>query len=233
MKMSLIQKDRRRMGCSRCSFSGLGWRVSFFEFGERNSGNGNEEGGHCGGKKEQSLTDSETLILPTNKNSTQQVPSHEQQQEDVMQRLVRGRVVDAQQDQPGGAGEGEDEGEGDEDPLAARGVGHEAAAVPQPAVGQQGGVERQRRQHAAGDEERLELVGAHVGDVGDGEAGPHLGVARAVGADEPVEEQAEEHGEPEEARDDGEDPPGQREGHRVVVVFFAWYCSPNRLGGGC
>jgi len=77
--------------------------------------------------------------------------------------------------------------------------------VAEPAVGAEGGIEEERGDDAADDEERLQVRGADVADVGDGSGVGHGGVVRPVGIDGPVDEQAEEHAEPDEARDDGYD----------------------------
>jgi hypothetical protein len=52
--------------------------------------------------------------------------------------------------------------------------------VAQPAVGAKRDIEEQRGEHAARDEERLEVGRAHVADVGDVLALGHGGVVDAV-----------------------------------------------------
>lgn len=74
----------------------------------------------------------------------------------------------------------------------------------QPALGEEGQVEGDGGEDAARDEEGLELLGANVADIGEGLARPDRRVALPVGVDDPVEEHAQEHAEPDEAGEDGE-----------------------------
>lgn len=149
-------------------------------------------------------TDPETLVLPADEHGRQQVPADEQHEEQIMQRRVVHGVVHAQADEPDGADGREEDAQGDEHLLGERLVRHEAAPMPQPALGEEGGVEGEGGEDTARDEERLHLVGADVADVGEGLAVGDGRVASAVRADDPVEEEAEEHAEPDEAREDGE-----------------------------
>ena len=122
-----------------------------------------------------------------------------------MQVRVPRRVEDAQQDQPRGPQNGKRNSQTTQNPLAARRIRDEAAAVPQPAVGGKRQVEKHGGEHAARDEQGLEVVGADVADVGDGLRGRHGPVVHAVLVDDPVEEEGQEGGEPDDARDDGGD----------------------------
>lgn len=122
-----------------------------------------------------------------------------------MQPGVAGRVEDGQQDQADGADDGEEDGEAREHLLTHGRVGHEAALMAQPAVGAERDVEEDGGDDAAGDEERLEPAGADVADVGDALPRCHGGVVLAAPVDDPVQQQAEERAEPDDAGDDGED----------------------------
>ncbi len=119
------------------------------------------------------------------------------------------RVKDAQQDQPSSPENGKRNSQTTQDLLAARGVGDQTTAVPQPAVGGKRQVEEDGGEHAARDEQRLEVVGADVADVGDGLRVRHGPVVHAVLVDDPVEEQRQEGSEPDDARDDGGDLGGE------------------------
>lgn len=122
-----------------------------------------------------------------------------------MQARVAGRVKDGQQDEAGGADDGEDDGQARQDLLAEGGVGDEAAAVAQDAVGEEGQVQENGGEAAAGDEERLELGGADVADVGDALAVLHGAVDLAARVDVPVDQEGEQRGQPEDAGYDGQD----------------------------
>ena len=84
-----------------------------------------------------------------------------------MQLRVSQGVKDGQQNETGCADGGKGDGEPGEDLLRESGVGHEPAPVPQPAVREEGDVEEDGGDGAAGDEERLQLLRAHVADVCD------------------------------------------------------------------
>lgn len=152
------------------------------------------------------VLDAQALVLPANEDGREQVAAHEEEQKEQVEVLVAVGVKDAETDEADGADDGEEDCEAVENLLADGGVGHEAALVAEPAVGKEGEVEEDGGEDAAGDEEGLEVVGADVADVGDGLGRRHGGVDCAVGVDDPVEEHAEEHAEPDEARYDGEDP---------------------------
>lgn len=121
-----------------------------------------------------------------------------------MQAVEAPGIKDAEQDEARGADDGKDNGEDGEGLFAGRGVGDEAARVAEPALGDKGGVEGDSDDDGAGDEEGLELVGANVADEGDGGTVRHGRVVAAAGVDNPVEEEAEEHAEPDEAGEDGD-----------------------------
>lgn len=132
------------------------------------------------------VADAQALVLPADEDGRQQVADDEEAQEDVVQARVAVRVEDGQQDEAHGADERPEDGQPGQDLLARRRVGHQAAAVAQPAVREERGVEEDGGEHAAGDEERLELPGAHVRDVGDRLAVGHGRVDLGVGVDDPV-----------------------------------------------
>lgn len=186
MKASLIQKEERRMRYCRFSTNLLAQatrmciytHIYIYIKGER---------------REKRRTDAQALILPADKDGREPVATDKQKQKDVVQLLVAPGVEDGQQDEAGGADEGEQDAQPDEGALAGRLVAHEAAAVAQPALGEEGQVEEDDGDGGAGDEERLELLRTNVADVGDGAAALHGRVDAAVCVDDPVEEHAEEH----------------------------------------
>lgn len=78
--------------------------------------------------------------------------------------------------------------------------------MPQPPVGEEGRIEEDGRDDAAGDEERLEPVSTGITDVRDGLVLAHTAIVHAVLVDGPVEQQAKEGGKPYDARYYGQDP---------------------------
>lgn len=148
---------------------------------------------------------SEALVLPADKDCGKDVADDEEEEEDVVQLGVAEGVEDGQQDQAGGADEGEEDGEPAEDLLGGGGVGDEAAAVPQPAVGGEGRVEQDGGNDAAGDEEGLEAGGADVADVGNVLRLAHGGIVSPLLIHDPEDEQAEQGGEPHDPGYDGKD----------------------------
>lgn len=158
---------------------------------------------------EKELTNTQIVVLPADEDGGQEVPGNEEQEKDVVRLVVVVRVEDGEEDEAGGADDGEDDADDGEDFFLDGGVGHEAAVVPQPALGGKGQVEEDGGDGGAGDEEGLELAGANVADEGDLVVAAHPRVVRGVCVDDPVEEQAEEHAAPDEAGDDGEDLGGE------------------------
>lgn len=75
----------------------------------------------------------------------------------------------------------------------------------QPSVGEEGEVEKDGRDAAACDKQRLKLGGTNIADVGNVLVGSHGRVVRSMRVDDPVQEQPQEHPQPDEAGDDGED----------------------------
>lgn len=144
-------------------------------------------------------TDTEPLVLPADEDGRQEIAANEEHEEEVMQRRVAHRVIDAEADDADSADKGEEHAQPDEDLLANALVGDEAAGVAQPALSQEGQVEGDGGEDTAGDEERPHLVGADVADEGEGLAVGDGGIAFAVGADDPVEKHTQEHAEPDEA----------------------------------
>lgn len=131
------------------------------------------------------VVDAEALVLGADEDGREQVADDEEAEEDVVQARVAGRVEDAQADEADSADEGPEDGEAREDLFAQRRVGHEAAAVAEPAVREERGVEQHGGEDAARDEERLELAGADVGDVGDHLAVFHGRILFEAGVDDP------------------------------------------------
>ena len=121
-----------------------------------------------------------------------------------MQGVVVVGVKDGQEDEAHGAEDGKEDGEAHEDLLAASLVGDEAALVAKPALGGKGEVKGDGGEGGAGDEEGLELEGANVADVGQAHVALLGGQVAAVMGDEPPEEHAEEHAEPDGAGQQGE-----------------------------
>jgi len=75
----------------------------------------------------------------------------------------------------------------------------------QPPFGQERKVKENSGNAGTSDEEWFERFGSNVRNVGYGLRGIHRWVVRTT-VDVPMDEQAEEHAQPAEARDDGEDP---------------------------
>ena len=121
-----------------------------------------------------------------------------------MQLAVAVGVVDGEEDEPDGADNGEEDGEGDEDLLGRGAVGQETPSVTQPALGGEGEVEGDGGDAGASYEERLHLEGANVADVGQAHVGVEGGQAAAVDGDDPPEQHAQEHAQPDEAGEDGD-----------------------------
>ena len=130
------------------------------------------------------------------------------------------RIKDGKADEADGPNDSEHNGKAYEDFLNDRGVGHEASAVAQPALGREGEVEGDGGDAGAGDEERLQVEGANVADVGQGHVGFDGGEAPPVDGHEPPEEHAEEHSQPDEAGEDGQ----PLEGGEVSFLFLFFYC---------
>ena len=80
----------------------------------------------------------------------------------------------------------------------------------QPALGGKGQVQQQGGEARARDEEGLEGASAHVADVGNGLAFLLKRVHLSVGVNDPGEEHAQYHAQPDEAREDGEPPVGEK-----------------------
>lgn len=85
-----------------------------------------------------------------------------------MQRNVAIRIEDGQQDEADGAEQGEDQGQRHDDLLGLPGVLGQAPSMAQPSLGEEGGIEEHGDDAAAGDEQRLEIKGANVGDEAGG-----------------------------------------------------------------
>jgi hypothetical protein len=105
-------------------------------------------------------------------------------------------VENGEENQACGADKSEDDGEDGEDLLAEGSIRDQAALVTQPALGDKREVEEDGGDDAAGDEERLEMRGTDVADVGDGLVFTHGRVVLGIGVDNPREEHAKEHAAP-------------------------------------
>ena len=145
------------------------------------------------------LTFPQPLVFPADKHGRQHVSRNEEQQEIIVQAVVPRRVKHTQQDQARGAGDGTRDGQAGQDLLGRRGVGRQAALVAQVAVGAERKVEEDGGQDTACDEQRLEVGRADVADVGDALVVGHGRVVDLVGCYDPVQEKAQEGGEPDEA----------------------------------
>lgn len=121
-----------------------------------------------------------------------------------MNLLMMHRIEDGQQNQPSRPHRRKHNRQPRQDLLAAAPIRHQPPAVSQPALGGKGEVEEDGGDAAAGDEEGLEGVGADVADVGNLLARGHGDVVHAVLVDDPEEEEHEEHGQPDDAGDDGQ-----------------------------
>ena len=107
----------------------------------------------------------EALVLCADEDGAHDVADDEEDEEVVVQGGVPVGVEDGQQDEAEGAGDAGDDGDDAEALLRPAGVAGELAAVAQPALGDERGVEQDDGDGAAGDEERFQGVGAGVGDV--------------------------------------------------------------------
>lgn len=142
------------------------------------------------------LTNAEALVLPADKDGRDEITPNKQDQEDIMQLRMSPGIKNAQTDQPHGADNGKHNGQAHENLLTNGPVRHQTALVAQPALRGEGQVKGDGGDDGAGDEERLELDCANVGDVGQRHARVERGEAFAVDGDNPPEEHAEEHAEP-------------------------------------
>lgn len=104
----------------------------------------------------------QALVLGANEDGRDEVADDEQAQEDVVHAWVARCVEDAEADEADGAYQRPEDGEAREDFFAEGGVGDETALVTEPSVGEEGGVEEDGGDDAAGDEQGLELAGANV-----------------------------------------------------------------------
>lgn len=121
-----------------------------------------------------------------------------------MQGRMSQRVEYAEEDQACRANDREPDAQPTQHLLRQRGVAHQPAPVPQPALREEGRVEEDGRHAGPGDEERFQRLCPDVGDVCYVLRGIHRGVVRSP-TDVPVDQEAEEHTEPAEAGDHRED----------------------------
>lgn len=109
---------------------------------------------------------SQPLILSTGKDGRDDIARDEQEQENIMKLRIAQRIEYTQQDQPRRSDRSKEDGEAREHFLRSGCVRIETAAVPQPSVREKGYIKEEGRDAGAGDEERLEFIGAYVGDIG-------------------------------------------------------------------
>ena len=136
------------------------------------------------------------LVFPADKDGGQAVAGDEQQEEDVMQAVMAQRVEDGEQDQAGGADDGEGDGQPGEDLLARGAIRHQTAFVTEPPVRAEGQIQEHGRQHAARNEQRLQVVRRDVADVGDVLVFGHGGIVLAPRVHVPVYQQAQQRRQP-------------------------------------
>jgi hypothetical protein len=116
-----------------------------------------------------------------------------------VQSAILARFEDGQADKANGSNGRKDNGEAAEDLLHESRVGGKTAAMSQPSLREERGVEEDRGQDAADDEKRLKTIGADVGNVGDVGVARLCGIATAVLVNSPFQEETEEHSQPDEA----------------------------------
>ncbi|KAJ3553315.1 hypothetical protein NPX13_g10913 [Xylaria arbuscula] len=109
-------------------------------------------------------------------------------------------VETGEKSQADGADEGEEDGHAAEDLLGECRVGDQTALVTEQPVGDEGCVQEDGGEDRSHDEQRLQLGGAHIRDVGDGLAILLRRISSFVCVDDPVQEETEESGEPHKTR---------------------------------
>jgi hypothetical protein len=105
-----------------------------------------KEGGVC------SLTFAKTLKFPADEDGGQQVSGDEEQQENIVESGIAGRIEARQKRQSYRADKREEDAQRAEDLFTHRRVGHQKALVSEQAIGYEGRVEEDGRQNAAHDE---------------------------------------------------------------------------------
>lgn len=118
------------------------------------------------------------------------------------------RVENRQEDQATHADNGENYADYGENFLLHSRVGDQSPIVTQQALGGKRQVEEDGCDGRSRDEERLELAGANVGNEGYVVVRVHVRVVFAIGVDDPVEEEAQQHTKPYEGGEDWKDPVG-------------------------
>ena len=109
----------------------------------------------------------QALVLGADEDGANDISRDEEQEEAVVQIGMAQGVEDGQQDQTGRAGDGEQDRQRTQDLLDPAEVLGQPAGMPQPALGGEAQVQEDGGHAAAGDEERLEPLGADVRDVCD------------------------------------------------------------------
>lgn len=127
-----------------------------------------------------SVMDSQTLVLGAEEDGADNVSSDEDQQEAVVHPCMVICVENAQQDQPSRTRDSEEYRDDTEYFLGCARVLRQTTRVAQPAFCDEPDVEKHDCYYAAGDEERFQLEGAYVGDVGYGLACFHRRVMEAI-----------------------------------------------------
>lgn len=145
------------------------------------------------------VVDSKALVLPADADSREQIASNKERQKRVVQSAILASLEDRKTDKSHGSNGRKGYREAAEDLLHEGRVGHETAPMSQPSLRQERSIEKDGGQDAADDEERLETVGADIGDVGDVGVNRLSGISTAVLIDLPFEEQTEKHSEPDKA----------------------------------
>jgi hypothetical protein len=148
--------------------------------------------------------DPQPLILPADEHRADNIPNDKARQELAMALGIPVRVPDGQANQPDRARDRRQDTQNRQRLLQHGLVLRQAALMPQPPLTHEREVEEHGRDRRAGDEERLQAEGAHVGDVGDGLAVGHGGVFRAAGR-APHDQHGDQHADPHAGGDDGED----------------------------
>lgn len=115
------------------------------------------------------------------------------------------RVENGQENQATHADNGENYADYGEDLFLDSRVGNQSPIVTQQALSGKRQVEEDSCDSRSRDEERLELAGANVGNEGYVVVRVHVRVVFAIGIDDPVEEEAQEHTKPDEGGEDWKD----------------------------
>lgn len=97
------------------------------------------------------VSHAQSLVLPADEDCAEQIANDKEAKEQIVQCRMARRVENAKQDQADGADECPKDGQAGKNLFAAGGVGHEPAAMSQPAVGEEADVEEDCGEDASGD----------------------------------------------------------------------------------